>query len=306
MNWGISPELGYRRILRPGRWLPARAIGWAVFLVFAIALTFGPGLETIAAQLPQQPSFQFLAQVIGACLVLGAYAVLVRLGEARRPSELEPRRALVETISGLLIGLAMFAAVMVIMNIFGGYRIAYHGVVPAWHGAGLAIQSAFLEEVLVRGVILRLLWRAFGPVAAFAISAALFGVGHIGNPGATWFTTTCIAVEAGVMLGAFYALTGRLWVSIGVHAGWNFTQGYLFGAAVSGGDFGEALATSTAQPQFPAWLTGGAFGPEASLPAFTICLGIGAVVLWLSWRAGRFGGSISQARISEPTPQQDG
>lgn len=50
--------------------------------------------------------------------------------------------------------------------------------------------------------------------------------------GATAFTTACVAIEAGVMLGLFYALTGRLWVSIGVHAGWNFTQGTVFGAAV--------------------------------------------------------------------------
>ena len=301
MNWGITPELGNRRILRPGKWLPARAIGWAIFLIFAIALAFGPGLETMTAALPQRPAFQFVAQAVGACLVVGAYAVLVRLGEARGPSELAPRRALIEVVGGLLIGLAMFSTVMAIMTGFGGYHVVYHGIAPAWHGAGLAIQSAFLEEVLVRGVVLRLMWRAFGPVAAFAISAALFGAGHIGNPGATWFTTICIAVEAGVMLGAFYALTGRLWVSIGVHAGWNFTQGYLFGAAVSGGDFGASLATSTAQPRLPAWLTGGAFGPEASLPAFAVCLGVGALVLCLSWRAGRFHRGGSPGRNSEPT-----
>jgi len=140
----------------------------------------------------------------------------------------------------------------------------------------------------VRGVILRLLWRAFGPLIAFAISAILFGAGHIFNPGATVFAAICVTLEAGVMLGAFYALTGRLWMSIGVHAAWNFAQGYLFGAVVSGSVIGPAVARSVARPGAQGWLTGGMFGPEASLPALLVCVSIGLVTLWLAWKAERF------------------
>lgn len=82
------------------------------------------------------------------------------------------------------------------------------------------------------------------------LDAVLFGAGHIPNPGATVFTTAAIALEAGIMLAAFYALTGRLWVSIGFHAAWNFTQGYIFGAAVSGGDCGGELARSMPRSGF--------------------------------------------------------
>jgi hypothetical protein len=153
-----------------------------------------------------------------------------------------------------------------------------------------------MEEVILRAIILRLLWRAFGPWAAFALSAALFGAAHLGNPNASVFAAICIAVEAGVMLGAFYALTGRLWVSIGVHAAWNFTQGYIFGAAVSGTDFGPAIGASTARPGFADYLTGGPFGPEASLPALAVGTGVGVVVLLMAWKAGRF------SRPVEPSP----
>ncbi|WP_342250648.1 CPBP family intramembrane glutamic endopeptidase [Sphingomonas sp. OTU376] len=155
--------------------------------------------------------------------------------------------------------------------------------------AGLALQSAVVEELLVRGVILRLLWRTFGPVVAFAASAALFGLGHAFNPGATVMSVVCIALEAGIMLGALYALTGRLWMSIGVHGAWNFTQGYVFGAAVSGGNFGPSLARSIAHTDANVWLSGGGFGPEASLPALLVCTAVGLVALWLAKRAGRFG-----------------
>jgi len=96
-----------------------------------------------------------------------------------------------------------------------------------------------------------------------------------------------IMLEAGVMLGAFYALTGRLWMSIGVHAAWNFTQGYVFGAMVSGSDLGPAMARSTARSDVPTWLSGGSFGPEASLPALVVCTGIGSAILWQAWKSGK-------------------
>lgn len=287
-SWGVQPALGDRRVLRSGTWLPARAIAWGVTLAFVIALAFGPSMEALAHALPPQPAFQFVAHAAGACIVLVAYATLVKLGEARNPSELDLRAAPGGILMGVLTGFVMFSAVMAIMIGFGLYRFDYRGAASAWAGAGFAIESGVFEEVIVRGVALRLMWRAFGPWTAFIVSATLFGAGHIGNPGATLFTTACIAIEAGIMLGAFYALTGRLWVSIGVHMGWNFTQGYLFGAAVSGNHFGEAIATSTAQSQFPRWLTGGSFGPEASLPSLAVCLGVGTAVLWLAWMNGRF------------------
>ncbi len=288
INWGIQPDLGERRILRPGRWRPARSIAWAITMVFAIVLAFGPGIEALAHALPKRPELQFIAHAVGALVILATYAALVRLGENRIPTEVSLAAAPKGILVGLAIGTLMFSVVMAILIGSGLYRFDFHGLASAWHGAGLAIESGVFEEVLIRGVVLRLIWRGFGPVAAFAISAALFGAGHVGNPGATWFTTACIAVEAGIMLGSFYALTGRLWVSIGVHAGWNFTQGYLFGAAVSGGDFGGSIASSTASGAYPTWLTGGAFGPEASLAAFLLCTSVGIMVLSLSLHAGRF------------------
>ena len=72
---------------------------------------------------------------------------------------------------------------------------------------------------------------------------------------------------AGLMFCALYTLTGRLWVPIGLHLAWNFAQGSLFGAAVSGGDLGGSVAHSTARDAAGAWLTGGTFGPEASVLA---------------------------------------
>ena len=64
--------------------------------------------------------------------------------------------------------------------------------------------------------------------------ALIFGALHLANPHASMTAAVAIALEAGLMLAGFYLLTGRIWVSIGVHAAWNFTQGWVFGAAAVG------------------------------------------------------------------------
>ena len=83
-------------------------------------------------------------------------------------------------------------------------------------------------------------------------------------------------------------LTGRLWVPIGVHLAWNFAQGYLFGATVSGNDLGGSIAVSTARPGMEAWLTGGTFGPEASVFALVLVSSVTVSALLLARKAGRF------------------
>lgn len=284
-----APDLGERRFLHPGklRWL--RALGWLVALFFLLVLASFPLSEALGKAWPKSSApAQFAASAIGALSALVVYALAVRIAERRWPSELSLRPLLPEVAVGLMIGAAMFAAVMGIMAAFDLYEIRLLGAAPAWVSAGKAIQSGVVEELLIRAVLLRLVWRAFGPWIAFAASAALFGFGHLGNPNATVFAAVCIALEAGIMLGAFYALTGRLWLSIGVHAAWNFTQGYLFGAAVSGTAFGPAIASSTARPGAAEWLTGGAFGPEASLPGLVVCTTVGIAVMRMAWRAGHF------------------
>lgn len=287
---GLQPlELGDRRFLHPGplRWL--RATGWALALFFLVAMTAFSTGEMLSDWWPKASGpAQLAAHVASALVGLGVYALAVWLAEGRRPSEIALRPLLPQLGVGLLIGATMFAAVMAIMAVFGLYDIRGLGAAPAWTAAAKAIQSGVVEEIMLRAVLLRLLWRAFGPWIAFTVTAALFGLGHLPNPNATLFAAVCIALEAGIMLGAFYALTGRLWMSIGVHAAWNFTQGYLFGASVSGGDFGLAIASSTARAGFPDWLTGGAFGPEASLPGVIVCTAVGLVATWMAWRAGQF------------------
>jgi len=119
--------------------------------------------------------------------------------------------------------------------------------------------------------------------AALAVTSGLFGLAHIFNPGATWFSSFAIAVEAGVLLGGAYMLTRSLWLPMGLHAGWNFTQGEIFDVPVSGTPVHGLIE---AQLSGPALLTGGSFGLEASVIALTIATGAG---VWLVFRAVKKG-----------------
>lgn len=287
---GSGIVLGDSRFLKPGRLRWLRSLSWMIGLFALVLLAVGPGMAVVRHILPTgTPQLAFLANIISGVLAVSVYALLVRFGEDRHPDELAIKPAPMQLAAGMALGAGMFGTVMAILVAFNLYTVDWLGSAPAWPSGGRAIQAALIEETLVRAILFRLLWRAFGPLAAFIVSAAVFGVSHIFNPGATVVSVLCIALEAGIMLGALYALTGRLWVSIGVHAAWNFTQGYVFGAAVSGGEAGPALAHSVARSGASVLLTGGSFGPEASLPALLVCTSVGMRTLWLAWKGRRLG-----------------
>jgi hypothetical protein len=119
---------------------------------------------------------------------------------------------------------------------------------------------------------------AIGTWGAVLVTGAFFGAAHAANPGATLFSSVAIALEAGVLLAAAYAATGRLWMPAAMHFGWNFTEGTLFGMSVSGGP--EIPALSHRSLNGSTILTGGAFGPEASVVAVLLCLLTGILLLW--------------------------
>ena len=280
-SWGVPPvQLGDHRVLHPGRWRWLRALAWLVLLFFLTAGAFGLPLQWAVDHLPPDNEPLQLAGLVSACLMaLGCYALAVRLGEGRGARELALRPAPLGLLSGALLGLVMMTVLMATLAATGAYQITVVGSAPAWRPVGLALQAAVTEELWMRALLFRLLWRAFGPVPALAVVAAVFAALHLANPGATALAGATVAM-AGVMFCALYALTGRLWVPIGVHAAWNLAQGYLFGAAVSGGDLGGSITVSTAREGAPTWLTGGAFGPEASVVALALvtAVTVGALV----------------------------
>jgi membrane protease YdiL (CAAX protease family) len=123
-------------------------------------------------------------------------------------------------------------------------------------------------------VLFRVVEEAAGTTIAILFSAILFGLLHGFNPGATAVSTGAIAIEAGVLLAVAYALTRNIWLVVGIHMSWNFTEGNIFGAHVSGNAASHSLVRTTLSG--PEILTGGAFGPEASI--ISVLLGVAAAL----------------------------
>ena len=237
------------------------------------------------------PAVQDIAvTLILSAATLGVYAGMVRLFERRWPSELRPgwRWAAL----GAFIGFAMFCAVYSVLGLMG---VASWGGFQGLAGVSPALMSAVMagvaEELAIRGVLFRILDDSLGTTVAIVASAVIFGLLHAINPGATVISTTAIALEAGVTLAAAYAWSRNLWLPIGLHIAWNFTEGGVFGAAVSGGKAHGSLMAVNLSPTASDLLTGGAFGPEASLVTVALCLLVGAAFIVGAVRAGHWRGA---------------
>jgi membrane protease YdiL (CAAX protease family) len=210
----------------------------------------------------------------------------VRYFERRDVSELAPAGAARRVAAGIVLGAALFSVVFALLAL-GGY--VHH---PKFGGfAGLPVQlattfaAAVGEELVFRGAIFRITDERLGTAAALLISSILFGLLHVANPGATPVSTVAIAVEAGALLGMAYSASRSLWLPIGLHFGWNFTEGGVFGTAVSGGQSHGLMDSVLSGPTL---LTGGAFGPEASVIAVAVSLVATAVISVWTMRHGRW------------------
>jgi CAAX protease family protein len=146
----------------------------------------------------------------------------------------------------------------------------------AWLAGVWAIVGSY-EELLFRGYWLENLSEGLGPYWAWFGTAVLFGLAHLANPNSTWLSTFNIFL-VGISLGYARRRTQNLWLPIGMHTGWNFFQGTVFGFSVSGADsFRLAQTTSTG----PELFTGGTFGREAGILIWLfVTLELSIVYLW--------------------------
>jgi uncharacterized protein len=217
------------------------------------------------------------AVVMAVAVVLG-YKVYKRWIEQAPDTELPLAGALPELAAGIAVGALLFSAMTGIVAVLGGFEVlGLRGTGQIWTMLAIAVVSGTVEETVFRGIILRHMEALIGTWGSLAFTSALFGALHITNPDATWFSSLAIALEAGILLGAAYLLTRRLWLAIGIHAAWNFTQGWVFSVPVSGGD--APLGLLITRRIGPDWLTGGDFGLEASVVAMVVATLAGLLML---------------------------
>jgi hypothetical protein len=259
--------------LLPGGF-PSLRPGWRALLYYlALSAAYSAARWALpGATGPLARGFLFLAVILG---VTGVFLALEGRGFASLG--LAPRRAFpARFLLGLLAGAAILGASALAARAGGGFRFTRGtGTAAAILGPGtlLFLLTAVNEELAFRGYLFQRLEDALGPRGALVLTALLFAAAHQANPGlegALRLRATLTILAAGLLLGLAFQRTRSLALPMGLHFGWNWTQGTLLGFGVSG----------TAPPGIlrpvldgrSAWLTGGAFGLEGGLPCLLFCL----------------------------------
>ena len=225
-----------------------------------------------------------------------AYRAYVRRFERRAVAELGPRGAGRELAAGLVVGVCAFAASIAVLGCSASTAFPARPFVPVVLALLMAIASGTIEEIVFRGIVFRLIEEWGGTWIALAISSLLFGLGHLVNPHATALGAIAIVFEGGILLAGAYVLTRRLWLPIGIHAGWNFAEAGIFGVPTSAAPTHGVLRGELVGPE---WLSGGVFGPEASIVAVLVCVAVGTALLVLAARRDRF---LAASWTTRPPP----
>jgi len=274
--------------------------GWWILIFFAFVaatrLVYGPitkGLKQLGMQEQwfEPAAFVFILVATWACTLLRKEP-LSSIG-----FHLD-NRWMKEIFIGTFIGTGLILAATGLIWAIGGVRFeldAARSLSTLSYGFYVFLFVALFEETLFRGFIFQRLLDGAGIWIAQIVLAILFAFGHWDNPGmagATKFWASLDLALGAILLGLAYIRTRSLALPVGIHLGWNWAQGYLLGFGVSGTDHNGWF-----QPVFQGkaeWLTGGNFGPEASIFAVIVDL-IFIILLW-KWKGSN--GSTTKTSIS--------
>ena len=168
-----------------------------------------------------------------------------------------------------------FLAIIVCLFLCGYYRIVTieFDIASQLSWLSLFLLVGVVEEVIFRGILFRLITDKWNIAVGLTTSSLLFGLAHLGNPGATLWAALAIALASGWLFGMAYAYHQTIWVPIGMHWAWNYLEGGVFDCAVSGTPL-NYLPLITPRISGADILSGGAFGPEASI----ICVALGIAI----------------------------
>lgn len=196
-------------------------------------------------------------------------------------------------LGGVAIGAAMLSAGVGVLALLGMYHVT--AVVPSvllLTPLLLYFGVALSEETLFRGYIFQTLEGRWGSGIALGVTSLVFGLAHLANrvPGETalrhYVGPLQICLEAGLPMGAAYLLTRRWWLPIGMHWGWDYCEGPIYGCPDSGTHDPHTLLHAVLPG--PSFVTGGTFGPEGGVVFLAVGTLTGVLLLWAAVRRGQW------------------
>ncbi|RNF83086.1 CPBP family intramembrane glutamic endopeptidase [Montanilutibacter psychrotolerans] len=271
-------DRGHHR-LRNGWWV-------LIFIAFiAVTRVIHRPIVDALKQLDAHEAWREPLPVLCALLATWACVRLRRQSLASVGFKLD-RRWVKEFAGGIVIGMATLLTAAAMIWATGNVRFELdpqRSVAAMMYGVYVFFFAAMLEEILFRGFLFQRLLDGIGAWGTQIALAALFAAAHWSNPGMEGATRVWATIDislAAVFLGLAYLRTRSLALPIGLHLGWNWAQGHLLGFGVSGFDHNGWL-----RPVFDGqttWLSGGEFGPEASV--FGVLTDLILIGLLWKWR----------------------
>lgn len=272
--------------------------GWRIFLfiliIFVIVKLLEFTIDNLSGGLPEDKTLRFFFSILISAIV-GTTAVIIARRYLDKKTILSfglklDGFAIKDWLYGFLLSFLMAGLIFLLLLWFG--LLEFESVNPDivtlkffWNFllmfVTFCILVAWWEELVFRGYLLQNMISGMGKTWAVIISCIFYGVIHATNPNAGIISSSII-VLFGFMRLYGYLRTSQLWLSMGMHAGWNFFQGPVFGFAASGYETESVLIHKLNGPD---WLTGGKFGPEGSI--FTILIVLIAILSMYWWTRGR-------------------
>ena len=265
----------WRRVLRHP---VVHMLAAALAMLLSLALSFA----LMEALLPKGVRVAWPNLVAALACALGYWTYANRI-ERREVTELSSDGALAEWSRGA--GLGVLLGLLTLAPLWGGgvYRIEGFGdgfqlikQVPE-----MLLVSVF-EELLIRGVIFRIAEQAWGSRRALVLSTIIFVAAHL--PGEISLLGALVTAAASLALTAAFQISQRLWLPMGMHFAWNYLFSAVFSVPVSGH---EAKGWMEGSMNGPGWLSGGAYGVEASAIALLVWAVAGALLLRQAHARGR-------------------
>lgn len=258
--------------------------GWriTVYLIFSFFLfmVFGILLKIF---LPENSSTEFgsirenTANLIAIiALILSAFLILRFID--KRPFALLginfSENWYKEFITGLFYGFVLVTLIFLILLFSGSAKLSFGNIGMFSAKTFLKylltfIIAGILEELMMRGYLLQALIEGSRDWIAIFTTSLLFSLAHLSNENWAW-NGTLSAFLGGILLSIMYIKTRSLWMPIGFHIAWNWTQSSFWGMNVSGLKVTDTIFNTylTSENLF----NGGALGPESSLVAIVLLL----------------------------------
>jgi Predicted metal-dependent membrane protease len=190
-----------------------------------------------------------------------------------------------DLVVGSIIGFVSICLGVAIAASAGGLKFTLSTADVLWPTTRAVVETGVLfviaalgEEAVFRGYPLQTLSRARLAWVGVLLTSIPFALAHFWNPNIVRGVTFANTALAGIWLAIAYLRTRNLWFPLGVHWGWNWALGSIFGLPVSG-------LTLLSHPLMygkdlgPKWLTGGSYGIEGGV-AGTVALVASTLFLW--------------------------